>query len=386
MIRFPALLLCAGALALSGCAARGGPRGGGRPPGAPASAPQFDPSGWRTDFSRHAVPLSEFVNGGPPRDGIPPIDRPRYDSVAATDRFLADPQPVISVQVGGAARAYPIQILVWHEIVNDRLGGVPIAVTYCPLCNSALVFDRRVGGRTLTFGTTGNLRGSDLVMWDRQTQSWWQQIGGQALVGALTGDRLGTVASETLSWGDFKRRFPGATVLSRHTGFDRDYGRSPYPGYDRPDTAPFLDDRPADPRFPPKERVLAISIGRQSAVVPFSRLRRQPVVQANVGPLPVLVLFKSGVASPLDQVQIADSRDVGTAAAFNRRVGGRVLDFAAAGPGQARDRQTGTTWDITGRAVAGPLRGHSLSAVPHDQQFWFTVAAFLPHARVLGRS
>jgi Protein of unknown function (DUF3179) len=382
MIRPIAVVLCGAALVFAGCGS--GPSHGGSAERAPGGPPSFDRSGWKTDFSRHAVPLSEFTSGGPPRDGIPPIDRPRYQTVDQADRFLADREPVIFVQVGGAVRAYPVEILVWHEIVNDRLGGAPVAVTYCPLCNSALVFDRRVGARTLTFGTTGNLRRSDLVMWDRQTQSWWQQIGGAALVGRLTGTRLRILPSQTLSWGDFKERFPQASVLSRDTGFHRDYGRNPYTGYDRPDTPPFLYQGRTDPRFPPKQRVITITVARQTAVVSFSRLRHEPVIHAAVGRVPVVVLFKPGVASPLDKAEIGKSRDVGTAAAFDRRLNGRVLEFEPAGAGKARDRGTGSTWDITGQAVDGPLRGQRLVPVIHDEQFWFAVAAFLPRAKVLG--
>ena len=188
--------------------------------------------GWSTDFARRSVGLGEFKDGGPPRDGIPPIDHPRVVTQRQGDRFVDEREPVMVVEQGAAARAYPLQILVWHEIVNDRLAGRPIAVTYCPLCNSGVVFDRRVDGHDLTFGTTGKLRRSDLVMWDRQTQSWWQQFSGEALVGTLTGKRLRTLANQTLSWQDFKHIYPHGTVLSRDTGFVRDYGRNPYEGYD----------------------------------------------------------------------------------------------------------------------------------------------------------
>jgi hypothetical protein len=184
---------------------------------APLRQVTFDRAPWRTDFARHSVPLTSILPGGPPPDGIPPIDHPRYVSIAQAARFLAPSEPVIAVQLGGQARAYPLQILIWHEIVNDTLGGVPIAVTYCPLCNSAIVFDRWVVGRTLTFGTTGNLRDSDLVMWDRQTQSWWQQFSGQAMVGTLTGTQL-----KSARLGDAQlRRLPhplpaGRRALARH--------------------------------------------------------------------------------------------------------------------------------------------------------------------------
>ena len=141
---------------------------------------RFSTRGWQTDFSLHTVPYDEFLSGGVPRDGIPPLDEPQFDSIADADRWLDDVQPVVSLEINGTARAYPLAILTWHEIANDTLGGVPVSVTFCPLCNSAVAFDRRVGDATLDFGVSGNLRHSDLVMWDRQTESWWQQLTGRA--------------------------------------------------------------------------------------------------------------------------------------------------------------------------------------------------------------
>ena len=340
--------------------------------------------GWKTDFSRHGVALSEFSSGGPPRDGIPPIDDPKVVPQAEAAGWLADREPVLAVEVGGRARAYPVQILVWHEIVNDELGGRPIAATFCPLCNSSVVFDRRLDGRILTFGTTGNLRKSDLVMWDRQTESWWQQFSGEALVGELTGERLDILRSQTLSFADFRARYPQGDVLSRDTGADRDYGRTPYEGYERPDDAPFLFEGEPDPRLPAKERVADVFVGDDAVVVPFSVLRSHPVTQVRVGGTPAVVFFKAGVTSALDEPRIADSADAGTSAAFDRRLGGRTLGFTRRGK-RIVDRQTGSTWDITGRATGGPLAGRRLTALRHDQQFWFALAAFLPDARVVER-
>ena len=339
-------------------------------------------SEWKTDFSRHSVSLGEFTSGGPGRDGIPPIDEPAFVSQDSADAWLADNEPVLVVELDGTARAYPVQILTWHEIVNDRLAGRPIAVTFCPLCNSSLVFDRRIDGRVLTFGTTGNLRKSDLVMWDRQTESWWQQFSGEAVVGELTGRKLTPLASQTLSWKDFRERFPGGDVLSRDTGFSRDYGRNPYEGYDAPDEEPFLFEGETDRRLPAKERVAAVFIGDAAAVVPFSRLRRQVVASFALSGTPVVVMFKPGVASALDEALIARSEDVGTSAAFDRRLEGSTLSFERRGEAIV-DRQTGSVWDITGRATDGPLRGKRLTAVRHDQQFWFALAAFLPDARIV---
>jgi hypothetical protein len=354
--------------------------------GSPAQLRQvtFDPSPWRTDFARHIVPLTSILPGGPPPDGIPPIDHPRYVSIAQAARFLAPSEPVIAVQLGGRARAYPLQILIWHEIVNDTLGGVPIAVTYCPLCNSAIVFDRRAAGRTLTFGTTGNLRDSDLVMWDRRTQSWWQQFSGQAIVGSLAGTQLKALDSQTLSFADFRTRYPQGDVLSRNTGFQRPYGQNPYEGYDRVPTArPFDYGGRLDPRLPPVERVESITLGHDTVVVPFSALSMHPVVPVTVGGVPAVVLFDPRVLSPLDELRIADSREVGAAAAFDRGLGGRTLDFRASGSGLMTDAQTGSVWDITGRAITGPLRGAQLRRLHDLNAFWFAVAAFLPHARLV---
>ncbi|MGH2761927.1 MAG: DUF3179 domain-containing protein [Thermoleophilaceae bacterium] len=357
------------------------PSGDGSGRGGGSEALQVDTSGWETDFSKHSVPLSEFRSGGPPRDGIPPIDEPKPTSQADADEWLADREPVLAVEVGDRVRAYPVQILVWHEIVNDTLDGRPIAVTYCPLCNSSLVFDRRVGGRTLTFGTTGNLRRSDLVMWDRQTESWWQQLTASAVVGELTGTKLKVLASQTLSWADFKRIHPGGDVLSRDTGVERDYGSNPYAGYDQPDSQPFLLDGEADDRLPPKERVVAVFAADETVVVPFSRLAREPVVATEAGGRPVVVLYKRGVVSPLDAPSIEGSRDVGTAAAFDPSVDGQRLNFERRDNGFV-DRQTGSRWNIAGQAVAGELAGERLEPIRHDQQFWFALAAFVPDARI----
>jgi len=381
--RLSGVLLAVAALVVAGC---GGSDA--RPRGSAASSGgdrklDFSKDGWKTDFGRHSVPLSEFTSGGPGRDGIPPIDEPRFVSLAVAAKFVDDREPVLALELAGRARAYPHQILIWHEIVNDTLAGRPIAVTYCPLCNSSLVFDRRTQGRTLRFGTTGNLRSSDLVMWDRQTETWWQQLTGEGVVGELTGKRLKVLESQTLSFADFRARYPAGEVLSRQTGFDRDYGSNPYAGYDEPDEQPFLLSGEADRRLPPKEHVLSLIRGKHAAVVPFSALERDPVIELDFEGDPVVVLFKRGVRSALDSGVIADSRDVGTAAAFDRRVGGRKLSLAAAGAGRFRDRETGSTWDITGTATAGPLFGRRLRLIRHDVQFWFAVAAFLPDARIV---
>jgi hypothetical protein len=273
----------------------------------------FGTAEWKTDFRKHTVPLSEFVSGGPPKDGIPPIDEPRFLRVDEVD-FLAEREPVVELVLDGEARAYPLQILTWHEIVNDEVGGTPVAVTFCPLCNTAIAFDRRLRGRTLDFGTTGKLRNSDLVMYDRQTESWWQQFGGEALVGHYSGARLRELPARIASWGEFARRHPGGRVLSRGTGHDRPYGENPYQGYDDVDRPPlFPVANSDDDRLPPKERVVFVERGNESVAVPFSTLAEKGGLEVEVGGHRLEIRFRQGVASALDTPAIRAGRDVGAA-------------------------------------------------------------------------
>ncbi|MGH2801353.1 MAG: DUF3179 domain-containing protein, partial [Thermoleophilaceae bacterium] len=337
--------------------------------------------------SEHSVALDEFVGGGPPKDGIPSIDEPRFVSVAEADEFLAPREPVAVLELGGEVRAYPLQILTWHEIVNDEIAGEPVGVTYCPLCNSTVAFRREIEGRPVEFGTTGMLRNSDLVMYDRETESWWQQITAEAVVGELTGAELEVLPSQILSWEEFRRAHPDGEVLSRDTGFGRDYGQNPYTSYDSdPDSQPFLFEGEADPSLPPKERVAAVRTGERSAVVyPFSRLRDEVPINDEIDGRPLVVLFDPDVASALDSSLISEGRKVGAAAVFERSSNARTLEFESGpDPGSFRDTQTGSTWDMRGRATAGPLAGRRLDQIPHDDQFWFALAAFFEDAEIRG--
>src|SRR3990172_6822387 len=224
-------------------------------PPAAAQALPFDTSEWKTNFKKASVPLTEIRSGGPPKDGIPPIDKPKFESVADAGKWLKPSEPVVIFERGGEARAYPLQILIWHEIVNDTVGGIPASVTFCPLCNTSITFDRRLDGQVLDFGTTGKLHKSALVMYDRQTESWWWQVSGMAIVGDLTGKRLTVLPSQIISWETFRGARPGGKVLSRDTGHSRPYGRNPYVGYDNINSSPFLYTGGRDSRLRPMERV-----------------------------------------------------------------------------------------------------------------------------------
>jgi hypothetical protein len=337
---------------------------------------------FKTDFTRHSIPYSEILSGGPPKDGIPAIDDPRFVTVSEADAWLKPIEPVILLEINGATRAYPIQILMWHEIVSDTIGGVPVAVTFCPLCNTAIVFDRRIDERVLDFGTTGRLRYSNLIMYDRQTESWWQQAGGDAIAGELTGQQLKFVPASIIAWADFKANFPDGQVLSRETGFDRSYGRNPYLGYDDVNQPPFLYRGPPTPdRLPPIARVLTIDLDGEAVAYPYEMLQEKRVINDSVGGKDVVVLWREGTASALDQSTVAGGRDVGTANAYSRQLDGRTLTFASTGE-QITDRETGSTWDVLGRAIAGPLAGQVLTPVVAINHFWFSWAAFKPQTHI----
>jgi hypothetical protein len=349
--------------------------------GCDARGARFSTRGWRTDFSRCSVALDEFTSGGPGRDGIPPLDHPRFESPEQADRWLNPREPVIYLEIAGDAAAYAIEILTWHEIVNDEVGGVPVTVTFCPLCNTAIAFDRRLDGVVLDFGTTGNLRDSDLVMWDRQTESWWQQATGEALVGELTGKRLTMVPASLISWEDFRQQRPNGRVLSRNTGYQRDYGRNPYVGYDAIGQSPFLFRGPADGRLRPMERVVTVSLGGESVAYPFPALKERWLIADIVGSAPIVVFYDAGVASALDAGSIAAGREVGASAVYSREVDGQLLTFVWTGDAFV-DLETGTRWTFLGEAAAGPLSGQRLTPVVHNDAFWFASAAFFPQIRI----
>ena len=359
------------------------PAGSSSKPVPPAEAARFSTADWKTDFSKHSVPLSEISSGGPPRDGIPPIDHPKFVTASDAGGWLKPKEPVISFAVGGDHRAYPLQVLIWHEIVNDQVGGQPVTITFCPLCNSAIAFDRGLDGRVLDFGTTGNLRKSDLVMWDRQTESWWQQFTGEAIVGELTGQRLKMLPSSIVSWADFKANFPEGRVLSRETGFQRDYGRNPYVGYDDVDTPPFLYGGKLDGRLPPKERVVAVSLGGEDVAYPYSVLQKRRVVTDKVGGEPIVVFYQPGTVSALNAGSIPGSRDVGATGVFRTELDGRRLNFSSTN-GAIVDSETGSRWSVLGRATSGPLLGRQLDPVLHADHLWFAWAAFKPQTRIFG--
>ena len=278
-----------------------------------------NPASWktewpRTDFSKHAIDYSEILSGGPPKDGIPSIDKPIFVPADSIDD-LAHDEPVISLEVDGVARAYPLRILIWHEIVNDVVGSVPVAVTYCPLCNTGIAFERVIDGQVLDFGTTGKLRHSDLIMYDRQTESWWQQYFGEAIVGVMTGKRLPTLPVRLESFGRFSSRHPTAPVLVPEQAGLRAYGTNPYVGYDT--GVPWFYNDTLPEGIEPLARVIVV----EDTAWSLDLLRQRGQIVAG----DLKLSWEPGQHSALDTRNIVDGRDIGNVV-VQRRVDGRDVD------------------------------------------------------------
>ena len=331
----------------------------------------------------------DVLSGGPPPDGIPSIDAPEFER--ATDvGFLQPQEAVVTLTLNGDARAYPAQVLLWHEIVNDTVGGEPVTITYCPLCNTAIGYYRQLDERIFDFGTSGRLYNSALVMYDRQTESLWAHYTGQAIAGALTGSQLELIPVATVAWETFLAEHPNGLVMTRPGGFGRQYGSNPYANYDQPDGQPIFFGGTLDPRLPPQTRVLVVRHGGASVAVQLDTLQAEGVLGLDLGGAPVVAFHLPGTATPIQSQQVAFGRDVGATGVFDPTVDGQVLSFArlpdaasSAGPGAFTDDQTGSTWTVLGRALDGPLAGTQLTAIEHLDTFWFAAAAYDPAIELL---
>jgi hypothetical protein len=314
-------------------------------------------------------------------DQIRSLDDPEF--IPAAKAELSDGHPVVVVEIGDDARAFPLGVMTRHEIANTRIGGVSVSVTYCPLCNSAIVYDRLVGDRVLTFGVSGKLYQSDLVMFDRQTESLWPQIMGRAVQGPLEGTELVRRASQILAFAEFRDAFSEGTVVVGDLGGTYDF--NPYEDYDSRDGpfAGFFEGDVADGARS-NERVVGVRVGDEAKAYPYSALAKAgspSVVHDEVGGEAIVIFWGGGARSALDDVNIEDAKVVGGSGVFDPRLDGRRLDFEVA-DGRIIDTETGSRWDLTGRSTSGPLEGSRLQRLVSLDAFWFAWAAFVPFTEV----
>ena len=319
------------------------------------TAPQIDSP---TAPIKYSINPSELISGGPPKDGIPSIDNPKFESVPAANKYLSDDLLGIGVVSGDSQRFYPFQILVWHELVNDTFEGTPILVSYCPLCGTAIVFDRRVNNKTYEFGVSGKLYNSDLVMYDRQTDSYWVQVTGKAIIGELTDSELELYPLfENAKWGDWKKRYPNSEVLSRDTGATRDYNRIPYEGYEDSPSLLFPVNN-KDDRLETKDWVSGVVINDIAKAYPHKKMGEVGLVNDTIGSTSILT-----VKDPQDGIKI-----------FERG----SLVFEINENGELQDNKTKSIWDYNGVSTSGTLIGTELTRIPSIPSFWFGWVAFYP--------
>ena len=330
---------------------------------------------WNTNWNKHTIDYDELLSGGPSRDGIPPIDKPKFISVAEAKKWIDDKEPVIFVKIDNKVKAYPISVLMWHEIVNDELSNKKISVTFCPLCNSAIVFDRELEGKIYDFGTSGLLRNSDLVMYDRQTESLWQQFTGEGIVGNMVEKQLTILPSSLIGFKDVYTNFPNALVLSKDTGFNRSYGKNPYVGYDDINQSPFLFDKKSDDRLAPMQKVLTISLGNIDKAYTYDAIKKRKVY--NDKELDLVLFYKEGTRAALDKAFIRDSKDDGSYTIYSSFLDNEKLEFIYDN-GEIKDKNTNTIWNIFGKAIEGKLKGSELKPIVHADHFWFSWAVFKP--------
>ena len=324
-----------------------------------------------------SIPVDHIFSGGVGRDDILALITPNLGSPGATPAGLLDQDRVVGVVVNGAARAYPFPVMWWHEVVNDTLGGEPILVTYCPLTGTGIAFSRRVGGQTREFGVSGLLYRSNLIMFDRETESLWNQMLLGSQCGVERGNGMARIPIVETTLEHWKRLHPTTTVMTTNTGVDRDYTTYPYGDYRSLDNeqVPFLADGVTwTMLLLPKELVLGVIdgwvagqdcrvfSGCNSVAYPFGVLRDSGTVVAlndSVGTRAVLVTYQDEYLA---------------ARAFDRTVNGDLLTFdvLTQSPMTLRDRETATTWDENGVAVDGTLAGQRLTPIADSYVgFWF---------------
>ena len=314
------------------------------------------------------VPLDQIVSGGPPPDGIPSIDNPKFISVQEASKFLEDSELVLGLNINGDIRAYPLQILVWHEIVNDEIGSIPVAVTYCPLCFTNQVFNRTIddGQEVVEFGTSGKLYNSNLVMYDRTSKSLWSQAMAEGIVGKYAGTKLERVPFDVAYWKEWKQLYPDSKILSRDTGSNRPYGVDPYGDYYTNSDVLFpISNR--DDRLGLKEIVVGFENKGQYKAYKLQEIEDNKVINDQVNGKSITLFssypFMIRAYDPIAQ--------------------GQTLEFTY-NPKSKNflDEQTGSEWNFEGKAISGQMKGKQLTRLPFDEGFWFEWVAFHPKTEI----
>ena len=318
-----------------------------------------------TNGVKHLIPLDKIKGGGPPKDGIPSIDNPIFTDVQNSN-FMSDSDVVIGLEINGESKAYPLFILVWHEIVNDKVGGTPVSVTYCPLCYTNQVFERIIDGQEVEFGTSGKLYNSNLLMYDRLTESYWSQALGVAVKGELSGYNLNIIPFDVITWGDWKTLHSDTLVMTTDTGHIRSYATDPYGSYYTEPRIMFPVDY-SDDRMFPKEIILGFNQDDIYKAYKQNDIESNIILNDSIGEIPVMLV------SLFSQ----NSR------AFERTIDDQILDFVYV-DNKITDTLTNSEWNYDGLSISGKYEGKQLERIPIEPGFWFAWVAFHPETLVFG--
>ncbi len=354
--------------------------------------PRNIPFNWSTDTTLTNIDISELMVVLP-RGSFIVLNNPNFVGKEEGLNSFFSKEPVLSVKINGVAKAYPLNMLSIHEIANDTLAGIPILATFCPLCNAGIVYDRRLKHKDkeylFDFEVSGMLRKSDMVMADKQTETWWQQLEGKGIVGTLSGAELSVIPSLVISVEEFFNRYPDGRILSKETGIsdgEAGYGINYYKNYDDPVSKPyerFFSPDDIDPRLPAMERIVDIRSRGEFKVYPFSAVRKYGVINDIFKEKSVVLFYQPGTISVLDEKEIKNSKDVGMVTVFNPFIDDQLLKFKKA-ENKFVDELTNSVWDITGRCIEGKLKGKELRIEPHGNHFAFAWLAFHPETKIYG--
>lgn len=339
--------------------------------------------GWtETNFQKKQIQFSDILSGGPPRDGIPPIYKPSFESITEASTWLPDSEPVLVFQKGKEARAYPYRILIWHEIVNDVYQGQSFIVTFCPLCNSAIIFNTHFQGQNHLFGVSGKLRNSDMIMWDHTTESWWQQMTGQAVVGDATGTQLEMLPSPAISFGTYKSIFSQGKVLSQNTSFFRSYGNNPYADYEN-SAHPFLMKGKIDGRLPALSRVIGIEWKREFYILPLFEIANKKWGRLPIKDGKQLIFFNLSLANAaLDRRSIKNSKLIDHVTIWEPPANEEEIEFYW-DKNTLKDKTKQLSWNALGQGLRNGKSVEQLKPVHFGVHFSFAWLAFHPKSQFL---
>ncbi|MBI2134707.1 DUF3179 domain-containing protein [Candidatus Woesearchaeota archaeon] len=309
------------------------------------------------DGTKYLLDPGKILSGGPPKDGIPSLDNPKFQPANEADAWIEDDDLVLGLEYKGVIRAYPHRILNWHEIVNDKVNNERVLITYCPLCRTGIAFKPIVNGKEVEFGTSGKLYNSELVMYDRLTDSYWPQTLGIAVIGAATGQILEKIPLDTVKWKDWKKAHPNTEVLRKQTGFIRDYDRNPYAGIQGSDAVGFGVEF-SDTRLKPKAIVYGVEFDGNAKAYEENDVKNEKLINDAVNGIPIVVFWDN---------------ELNTAKIFERTLNGETLKF---------ELKNNKFIDNKNNEWAIDSMKEKLKIVDTFGHFWFAWAAFYPQTEL----